>query len=180
MSTSLFLLVFNICLLCTFIKLTVSNNEDPSIQLYVHPEHGFLTENIEVRCQIKTPSIYENIYLSVKTDNVKPSGILLMVDNRVNQCRINKEKFIHITVCNSTLIIIHIDHTILNDTLNTIDYSCSQGDDHVVNSYRILRQQPVQYKDMKSDNSSSTLTQTLSLILFLLLITRLTTTEDVR
>ena len=122
-----------------FIDLTVAINADSLIQLYVRPKHGFTTENIEVRCHVTTPSIYENIYLSVRTDNVKPSGILLMVDNTVNQCRINKEKFMQVSVCNSTLIVVHINHIVLNDTLRTIEYSCSQGDDHAYSSYRILR-----------------------------------------
>ena len=129
-----------VCLLWTCIDLTVSTNVDPVVRLHVHPTHGFSTENIEVRCQITTPSIYDNIYLSVRTDNVKPSGILLMVDNTINQCRINKEKFVHVTVCNSSLIIVHVNHVVVNDIRDTIDYSCSQGDEQVVSSYRILRE----------------------------------------
>jgi hypothetical protein len=127
-----------VCLLFIFINLTVSINDKSIVQLSVYPNYGFSTENIEVRCQITEPSIYNNIYLSVKTDNVKPSGILLMVDNTINQCRINKEKFIHVNICNSTLILIHINHVILNDSLHTIDYQCSQGEVYAVSSYKIL------------------------------------------
>jgi hypothetical protein len=128
-----------VCLLWTLIDLTVSTNADPVVRLHVHPTHGFSTDNIEVRCQITTPSVYDNIYLSVRTDNVRPAGILLMVDNMINQCRINKEKFLHVTVCNSSLIIVQVNHVVLNNTVHTIDYSCSQGDEQVVSSYRILR-----------------------------------------
>jgi hypothetical protein len=127
-----------VCLLFIFINLTVSINDKSIVQLSVYPNYGFSTENIEVRCQITEPSIYNNIYLSVKTDNVKPSGILLMVDNTINQCRINKENFIHVNICNSTLILIHINHVILNDSLHTIDYQCSQGEVYSVSSYKIL------------------------------------------
>lgn len=64
-----------------------------------------------------------------------------MVDDTVNQCRINenKEKYIHVHSCNSSLILIRINHQILNDSLHTIDYACSQGGDiSVFKSYRIL------------------------------------------
>jgi hypothetical protein len=63
-----------------------------------------------------------------------------MVDDTVNQCRINenKEKYIHVHSCNSSLIHININHQILNDSLHTIDYACSQGEVNVFSSYRIL------------------------------------------
>jgi hypothetical protein len=104
----------------------------------VYPNFGFSTENIELRCQIIEASRYDNVYLIVKTDYVKPSGILLMVDNTANQCRINKEKFIHVHICNSSLILIQVNHVLLNDSLHTIDYVCNQGEDNVHTSYRIL------------------------------------------
>jgi hypothetical protein len=61
-----------------------------------------------------------------------------MVDTTINKCRIDKIKSVRSEVCNSTLILIHINHTILNDTIHTIDYSCSRGEIHAVSSYRII------------------------------------------
>ncbi|CAF3372856.1 unnamed protein product [Rotaria sp. Silwood1] len=108
--------------LFTFIDRTVSNHDSPIIQLSVYPNYGFSPENIEVRCQIIEPSKYDNIYLSVKTDYIKPSGIILMVDNTINRCRTNKQEYLSVNICNSSLILIYINHTILNDTLEKIDY----------------------------------------------------------
>jgi hypothetical protein len=119
-----------------------SSHEKTMLQLAVHPSSGVSTENIQVRCHITVPASnapfkYDNVYLSVKTDNVIPSGILLMVDHRLNQCRINREKYIHVQICNRSLVLIHISHTILNDSLHTIDYACSKGDVNAMSSYRI-------------------------------------------
>jgi hypothetical protein len=63
-----------------------------------------------------------------------------MADGVVDQCRINenKEKHIHVHSCNSSLILIHINHQVINDSLDTIDYACSQGEIAVLSSYRIL------------------------------------------
>jgi hypothetical protein len=61
-----------------------------------------------------------------------------MVDTTINTCRVDKIKSIRPKICNSSLILIHINHTILNDTIHTIDYSCSQGEIHAVSSYRII------------------------------------------
>ncbi|CAF1457382.1 unnamed protein product [Adineta steineri] len=171
-----------VCLLFTLIGLTASIDNDSVIKLNVYPNYGFVAENIEIRCQISAPSDYDHIYLLVKTDNVRPSGILLMVDNTVNQCRINKAQFITVHICNSTLILIHINHVVLNDTLHTIQYECNQGEESALSSYQLLKEQPAQYYDMKSTNSSSSLTHTLLLLLLLsiLLITRLTTTYEFR
>ncbi|CAF4680795.1 unnamed protein product [Rotaria sp. Silwood1] len=105
-----------------FIDRTVSIHDSPIIQLSVYPNYGFSPENIEVRCQIIEPSKYDNIYLSVKTDYIKPSGIILMVDNTINRCRTNKQEYLSVNICNSSLILIYINHTILNDTLEKIDY----------------------------------------------------------
>lgn len=124
-----------------FIHLTIANNDANSyLQLDVYPNSGYSVENIGIRCEILKPSIYDNVYLSVKSDYVKPSGILIMVDDTVNQCRINeiKEQYIDIHSCNSSLILIHIRHQILNDSVHTINYACSQGDIIVYKSYRIL------------------------------------------
>jgi hypothetical protein len=74
----------------------------------------------------------------VKTDNVKPSGILLMFDDTNDRCEINREKHVHIDVCNATLILIRMNHTVLNETLDKIDYSCTKGSAQAISSYRIL------------------------------------------
>jgi hypothetical protein len=66
-----------------------------------------------------------------------------MVDDTVNQCRIseNKEKYIHVNSCNSSLILIRINHQIINDSHHTIVYACSQGEVVAFSSYRILRKE---------------------------------------
>jgi hypothetical protein len=127
-----------VCLLFNFIHITNSIDDNSILQLSVYPHYGFSTENIEIRCQILQASRYDNVYLFVKTDYVKPSGILLMVDNTMNQCRINKEKYIHVHTCNSSMILIHVNHVVLNDSLHTIDYACNQGEVNVYSSYRII------------------------------------------
>jgi hypothetical protein len=122
-----------------------STNEIPTVQLSVYPNAGVSAENIQVRCQISQPSSisplssskFENVYLAVKTDNVKPSGIFLMFDDSSDGCRINREN-VHIDVCNASLILIHINHTLLNETLQKIDYSCSKGTTYAYSSYRII------------------------------------------
>jgi len=70
-----------------------------------------------------------------------------MVDDTVNQCRINenKEKYIHVYSCNSSLILIHINHQVLNDSFHTIDYACSQGEVDVFTSYRILSKKTLDF-----------------------------------
>ena len=123
---------------------SLSMNDQPVLQLSVHPTHGLSTKNIEIRCRI-TPSLsnpsaasnFENVYVSVKSDNVKPSGILLMVDNYANECRINREKSLHIIICNRTHVLIRVNHTILNHTRHTIDYACTKGDIIARATYRI-------------------------------------------
>jgi hypothetical protein len=120
-------------------------NENPTVQLSVYPNAGISTDNIEVRCEISPPSIisplsllkFDNIYLSVQTDSVKPSGILLMFDDSIDKCEINKEN-VRVDVCNASLIIIHINHFILNETLQKIDYSCKKGTTYAFSSYRII------------------------------------------
>jgi hypothetical protein len=145
--------LFLVFLLFTFMDLVLlksdpsnhSTNESPVVQLSVYPNAGTSTDNIEVRCEIfplstispLSSSKFDNIYLSVKTDNVKPSGILLMFDDGSDGCRINREH-VHVDVCNASLIIAHIKHTILNETLQNIDYSCSKGNTYVTTSYRII------------------------------------------
>jgi len=165
MPSLLFLFVFNVCLL---FNLTFSINDNSILQLSIYPTSGYSTENIEIRCQILEPSIYDNVYLSVRTDNVKPSGILLMVDNTINHCRNNKERYFHIHICNSSMISIQINHEVINDSLHTIEYACSQGEVHVFSSYQILKHRTEHYYDQRSANSSSTLTHTLFLLLFVL------------
>jgi hypothetical protein len=124
----------------TLIDFARGSFDKPLLQLSVYPSSGVFTENIEVDCRIRLdPSTMnsDNVYLSVQTDNVKPSGILLMVDDRVNQCRINREKYIHVTICNRSHIRIRINHTLLNDSLHTIDYVCTKGDVNTISSYRL-------------------------------------------
>ncbi|CAF1196056.1 unnamed protein product [Rotaria sordida] len=180
MSQSLLLFIFNICFLLIFIDRTVSIRDSPIIQLSVYPSYGFLPENVEIRCQIIDPSVYDNIYLSVKTDYIKPSGIILMVDNTINRCRTNKEEYINVNICNSSLIHIYINHTILNDTLEKIDYECSQGGVNAISSYQILKDPTARYYDLNFKNSSSILIHTLFLLLFALLFARITTIEELR
>jgi hypothetical protein len=171
----------------------VLSNQNPTLQLTVHPNAGFSTENIEIRCEISQPpsisplssSKFDNIYLAVRTDNVKPSGILLMFDDSNDRCQVNRQRYVHIDVCNATLILIHLNHTILNDTLQKIDYSCVKGAQHATNSYRIiskyfskkfyffiyfyLEDRSARYYD-PTYNSSSSMTHTLFLLLFVFVI----------
>ena len=122
-----------------------SNNDKSLVQLSVYPNAGISTANIEIRCEIISPSSIsplsttkvENIYLYVKTDSVKPSGILLMFDDSSDECQINREN-VRVDVCNASIIIVHINHTIVNDTLQKIDYSCSKGSTYAFSSYRII------------------------------------------
>lgn len=174
-----------------FVDLSTSNHHDSTLQLSVHPNYGYVPENIEVRCQISKLSKYHNIYLSVKSDHVKPSGIILMVDTTVNSYRTNKVHNIDFIVCNSSLILIHINHTILHESVQRIDYECRQGDEYSLNSFRILskksinirriktkintfflflsEEQTAHYYDSKSNNSSSSLMHTsFLLVLFIL------------
>ena len=126
---------------------TRSSHESPTLHLSVHPSSGASTENIELNCHIAptssasplTSSTFDNVYLSVKTDDVKPSGILLMFDDRNDQCEKNRMRDVHIDVCNATLIRVRLNHTILNETLQKIDYSCSKGSTRAISSYRIIR-----------------------------------------
>jgi hypothetical protein len=180
-------------LLFGLIDRTVSINDNSNLQLSIHPNSGYSTESIEIRCHIIEPSVYDNIYLFVKTDNVKPSGILLMADTTVSECRINenKRKYIQVNFCNASLILINVNHEIINDSLHTIEYACSQGEGNALSSFRILskksmdystkvniiylEEQTARYYDQKSSNSSSILTHTLLLLLFVL-----TTITEVR
>jgi len=126
-------------------------NESPIVQLSVSPNAGYSTENIEVRCEITPPLItsslssskFDNIYLSVKTDSVKPSGILLQFDDSTDRCQVIPEKKFQIDICNASLILIHITHTIVNETLQKIDYVCSKGNTYVYSSYRITSKENI-------------------------------------
>lgn len=123
----------------------VSGNENPIVQLSVYPNAGISASNIEVRCEISLPptisslssSKFDNVYLSVQTDSVKPSGILLMYEDSTDRCRVNRDN-VQLDVCNSSLILIHINHTILNDTLQKIDYSCKKGSIYAFTQYQLL------------------------------------------
>jgi hypothetical protein len=127
------------------VLLKSDSSNRPTVQLSVYPNAGISTDNIEVRCEISPPltisplssSKFDNIYLSVKTDSVKPSGILLMFDDSSDGCRRNREN-VQVDVCNASLILIHINHTVLNETLQNIDYSCSKGTTYASSSYRII------------------------------------------
>ena len=122
-----------------------SFNEKPVVKLSVSPNAGDTAENIEVRCEISPPLAvsplsalkFDNVYLTVKTDNVKPSGIILMFHDSTDRCQINREH-VHVDVCNATLIRVHINHTILNDTLQKIEYSCSKGSTYAFSSYQLI------------------------------------------
>lgn len=61
-----------------------------------------------------------------------------MYDNTRHQCLTNKRESIMVDTCNSSLILIRINHTILNDTLQKIDYVCRQGEVYAISSYRIF------------------------------------------
>ena len=171
-------------------------DENPTPELTIFPRSAYSTDNIQIRCHIPKPSIYDNIYLFVKTDNVKPSGILLMADSTNGECRINenKGKYIQVTACNASLIEITVNHEVINDSLHTIEYACNQGDVSADSSFRILskkfkltesifyfdwldlEEQTARYYDQKSSNSSATLTHTI----FLLLLFALRTITAVR
>lgn len=132
------------CSLSTHASSSLSSSDQPVLQLSIYPSHGISAENIEIRCLIRpsisnpsAPANFENVYLSVKSDNVKPSGILLMVDNYANECRINREKRFEILICNRTEILIRLNHTILNRTRQTVEYGCNKGDILVRASYRL-------------------------------------------
>jgi len=179
--SSLLLVLFNVFLLFTFVDLVLlksdSSNENPIVQLFVSPNAGISTDNIEVRCEISPPktisplslSKFDNIYLSVKTDSVKPSGILLMFDDSSDGCRINREN-VQVDVCNASLILVHIKHTVLNETLQKIDYSCSKGVNYAFSSYQIIKGQSARYFDAIY-NSSSLLTHKYFLLVFALFLT---------
>lgn len=123
------------------IHCTSALEDNPKLRLTLYPHSGYSADNIEIRCEIFEPSIYDNVFLSVRTDNVKPSGILLMADPSGYDCRINdnKRKHIQVHICNSSMILINVNHEILNDSLHTIEYACSQGENHVYSTYRIAR-----------------------------------------
>ena len=124
----------------------MQSNDQTSLQLSVYPSSGHLTENLQIRCQITpsaqlsplTTSKFENVYLLVRTDNVKPSGIILKFDDTNDRCETNDVKPVHVDVCNATLILIRMNHTLLNETLEKIDYSCTKGSVRADSSYRIL------------------------------------------
>lgn len=126
-------------------NLVLSKSENPIVKLSVYPNAGISANNIEVRCEISSSSKvsplssskFDNIYLSVQTDSVKPSGILLMFDDSTDRCRVNRDN-IQLNVCNSSLILVHINHTILNETVQTIDYSCKKGTTYASTSYRLI------------------------------------------
>lgn len=141
---------FLVLILFILINLVSSNTDlstnDPVVKLSVSPTSGYSAENIEVRCEISPPLIvsslstskFDNVYLSVKTDNVKPSGIILKFDDSTDRCQINKKENVLLDVCNATSIHIRITHSILNETLEKIDYSCSKGTAYSSSSYQLL------------------------------------------
>lgn len=113
-----------------------------AIDLSISPRSGAVPENIVIRCEIPpvSPSNLnklENVYLSVKTDDVKPSGIVLMFDDGQDRCEKMPNKIVQIDVCNSTLILVRMSHTVLNQTVEKIEYSCSKGLAQAIRSYRI-------------------------------------------
>lgn len=117
---------------------------NPIVQLSVYPSSGVALDNIEIRCQMTlsssssaSTSNYDNAYLSVRTDDVRPSGILLMLDHYSNNCRINRAQYLQVEVCNRSLILIRINHTLLNASLHKIDYWCNKGEVNAFSSYRI-------------------------------------------
>ncbi len=112
--------IFVVCLFfalmdLVLLKTVLSNpsvNEESTMKLSVHPSSGSSTDNIEVRCEVSSPPLisplasttFENIYLSVKTDGVIPSGILLMFDDRSDRCEKNRDN-VQIDVCNASLVL---------------------------------------------------------------------------
>lgn len=130
-----------VVLLFLFINQIHAFEDNSKLRLTIHPQAGYSVENIEIRCEIFEPSVYDNVYLYVKTDNVKPAGILLMADPLGYDCRINdnKRKHIQIHICNSSMILINVNHEIIDDSLRKIEYACNQGDNSVFNSYLITR-----------------------------------------
>ncbi|UJR35188.1 hypothetical protein I4U23_027955 [Adineta vaga] len=188
MASSLLLLLFHVfCFLhvVILVKSDSSNrmiNERPTVELSVFPNAGISTENIQVRCQIIQPisksplasSKFDNVYLSVKTDNVKPSGIFLMFDDSSDGCRINREN-VRVDVCNASLLLVHINHTILNETLQKIDYSCSKGNTYAYSSYRIIKDQSARYYDPTYNSSTSISSSIVFFICFFIQISRITT-----
>lgn len=140
---------FLVYVLFILINLVSSNTDlstdNPTVKLSVSPTSGYSAENIEIRCEI-SPSLivsslstakFDNVYMSVKTDSVKPSGIILKFDDSTDRCHVNREN-VDIVSCNATLIRIRITHTILNETLQNIDYSCSKGSVYANGSYRLM------------------------------------------
>ena len=165
-------------------------NESPLVHLSVFPNAGHSTENIEVRCEITPPSLisplalskFDNIYLSVKTDSVRPSGILLKFDDSTDRCTEISGKKFQVDVCNATLIVIRINHSIVNDTLQKIDYVCSKGTTYVQSSYKIISKKNILFSNDSIDvyledhsaryydpmyNSSLSLTHTYLFVLFI-------------
>ena len=120
--------------------------KNSTVHLSIHPKSGVTAENIELHCHLHPSSSYssltlnkaENVYLVVETDHVKPSGILLKFNDHKDQCETNRHQFIQIDVCNATLISIRLNHTILNETLDKIDYSCRKSNAQAISSYRII------------------------------------------
>ena len=113
-----------------------------TIDLSVSPSSGLSPENIVLRCALSPASSstlakLENVYLRVRTDDVKPGGILLMFDDGRDKCEINSAKPMEIDFCNATLIVVRMSHTLLNQTLEKIDYSCSRGTAQAMRSFHI-------------------------------------------
>jgi len=193
---SLLLLLFNVSiLLLVTVICQISSINDPILELTVYPRSGRVhTKDIELHCKISqsTSSItplsttkFDNVYISVTTDNVKPSGILVMFDDSTERCHLNKRKNLHLQVCNASLIIIRVNHTVLNDSLHTIDYACYKGDSNAYGSFRILKDQSARVyepKDASLFNSSpsSFLTHTSLFFIILLFVTRVMIIDEVR
>ncbi|CAF3319954.1 unnamed protein product [Rotaria socialis] len=184
MASSLQLHLFHVCFLISFIDLASSKidlpnrstNESPIIELSIYPSAGAATERIQVRCEILqstssaplSSSQFEPVYLSVKTGLVRPSGILIMFDDITDVCRLNRPD-LNVDVCNASLILFHVTHTVLNETLDKIDYSCIKGSTTAIRSYRIKKDQSARYYD-QNDNSSSCLVHSSFLLVFVLFI----------
>lgn len=121
-----------------------STKENSIVELSIYPSSGVTAENIRVQCKISQPTSvsplsttkFENVFLSVKTDLVIPSGILLMFDDTTDDCQTNRPT-VRVDFCNASLIQFHVSHTIVNETLEKIDYSCLKGSTFAINSYQI-------------------------------------------
>lgn len=122
------------------------SGQNSTIVLSVNPSSGVKTENIEIQCQLPSSEAessssltkVENVYLIVETNEVKPSGILLMFNDLREKCEENRRGYFQVDVCNSKLISIRINQTVLNETIDKIEYSCTKGNRKSTSSYKII------------------------------------------